>query len=232
MSATVRLRHTGAFDGSPHGSVAPGFGAVREAFERNFTDRGELGAAVAVFIDGEPVVDLWGGCVDRERTRRWQEDTIVLVFSATKGLAAAAVAVAHSRGLLDYDESVSHYWPEFAQAGKEQLTVRQLLAHQGGLCALDCRLDPATIADHEQLAAALAQQQPLWRPGQYHGYHAFTLGWYESELISRVDPRRRRLSAFFADEIARPIDADFHIGFPHGRDPRTSRPSTAGPRGR
>lgn len=220
MSAPVRLQRTGAFDGSPpYGSVAPGFGAVRDAFERNFADRGELGAAVAVFIDGEPVVDLWGGFVDRERTQRWQEDTIVLVFSATKGLAAAAVAVAHSRGLLDYDELVSHYWPEFAQAGKEQLTVRQLLAHRCGLCALDGRLDPATIADHERLATALARQRPLWQPGLYHGYHAFTLGWYESELIRRIDPRGRRLSAFFADEIARPLDADFHMGFPDGDPP-------------
>jgi CubicO group peptidase (beta-lactamase class C family) len=199
--------------------VAPGFEAVRTAFERNFAERGELGGAVAAFVDGLPVVDLWGGYLDVAHTRPWREETIVLVFSTTKGLAAAAVAVAHSRGLLDYEEPVSRYWPEFAQSGKQDVTVRQLLAHQAGLCAVDVRLDAARIADWGFLSEALAQQRPLWKPGRRHGYHAFTLGWYESELLRRVDPQGRRLPTFFAEEVAQPLSADFHIGLPRDRDP-------------
>ena len=145
---------------------------------------------------------------------------MVLVFSTTKGLAAAAVAVAHSRGLFDYEEPVSRYWPKFAESGKQTVTVRQLLAHQAGLCALDVLLDSAKIADLGFLTVALARQRPLWEPGRRHGYHAFTLGWYESELIRRVDPKARRLPAFFADEVARPLGAEFHIGLPEEVEPR------------
>jgi CubicO group peptidase (beta-lactamase class C family) len=201
------------------GEVASGFERVRAAFEQNFSERGELGAAVAAVAGGKPVVDLWGGSLDGGRSRPWRAETIVLVFPATKGLAAAAVAVAQSRGLLDYEAPVSRYWPEFAEAGKVEVTVRQLLAHQAGLCALDVRLDAARIGDWEFLTAALARQRPLWEPGRRHGYHAFTLGWYESELLRRVDPKGRRLPAFFADEVARPLGADFHIGLPEDRDP-------------
>jgi CubicO group peptidase (beta-lactamase class C family) len=144
---------------------------------------------------------------------------MVLVFSTTKGLAATAVAVANSRGLLGYDDPVAAYWPEFAVAGKEGVTVRQLLAHQAGVCALDLKLDDTVIADWPRLSAALAAQRPAWTPGTRHGYHHVTLGWYESELIRRADPDGRRLPVFFRDEVAAPLDADFHIGLPDDVDP-------------
>lgn len=194
------------------GDVAEGFGAVADAFRSNFRTRGEVGAAVAVYRDGERVVDLWGGWRDHQLGRRWESDTLVPVFSTTKGMAAAAVAVAHSRGWFRLDEPVASYWPEFAQHGKDRVTIRQLLAHEAGLAVIDRRLDLATIADPERLGAVLAAQAPKWRPGTSHGYHAQTLGWYESQLLRRVDPAGRSIGGFFADEVAAPLDAQFFIG--------------------
>jgi CubicO group peptidase (beta-lactamase class C family) len=193
-----------------HGTVAPGFEEVEAEFRKNFRERDELGAACAIYHEGEKVVDLWGGYRDLERRFPWQEDTLVLVYSATKGLAGMTVAVAHSRGLLDYDERVSTYWPEFAQGGKESITVRQLLSHQAGLSGLDKSLDLATIADPQRLAATIARQRPAWEPGTRHGYHGISLGWYEGELIRRVDPKRRSIGGFFQEEIAEPLGA-LHI---------------------
>ena len=197
-----------------HGTVAPGFEEVEAEFRKNFRERDELGAACAIYHEGEKVVDLWGGYRDLERRFPWQEDTLVLVYSATKGLAGMTVAVAHSRGLLDYDERVSTYWPEFAQGGKESITVRQLLSHQAGLSGLDKSLDLATIADPQRLAATIARQRPAWEPGTRHGYHGISLGWYEGELIRRVDPKRRSIGRFFQEEIAEPLGAEFYIGVP------------------
>ena len=196
------------------GTVAPGFEAVRDVFARNFAERHEVGAACAVYLGGEPVVDLWGGLRDRAAGTRWEADTLVLVFSATKGLAAMAMAVAHSRGFFDLDERVAAYWPEFAQNGKDRVTVRQLLAHQVGLCAIDTPLTPATLRDLDALAGTLARQRPAWEPGSRHGYHALTLGFFESELLRRVDPHHRSLGVFFHDEVARPLGIEFHIGLP------------------
>jgi CubicO group peptidase (beta-lactamase class C family) len=203
-------------DGPPgvHGTVAPGFGPVREVFARNFAERDEVGAACAVYLRGQPVVDLWGGLRDRAAGAQWEADTLVLVFSATKGLAAMAMAVAHSRGLFGLDERVAAYWPEFAQGGKDRITVRQLLAHQAGLCAIDTPLRPATLHDLDALAFILARQRPAWEPGTRHGYHALSLGFYESELLRRVDPLHRSLGVYFRDEVARPLGIEFHIGLP------------------
>lgn len=196
------------------GEVGPGFEGVRDEFERNFAERGELGAACAVYHEGEKVVDLWGGYRDLERQEPWEQDTLVLVYSTTKGLAGMAMAVAHSRGLLDHDERVAAYWPEFAQNGKEAVTVRQLLSHQAGLSAMDRPLGLETIADRDALAAAIAWQRPAWEPGTRHGYHGISLGWYEGELIRRVDPKRRSIGGFFRDEIAAPLGLEFYIGVP------------------
>src|SRR5262245_58268087 len=149
-----------------HGTVAPGFELVREVFSNNFRTRGELGAACAVYLRGEKVVDLWGGVRDHETGAPWDEDTMVMVFSSTKGMSALALAVAHSRGLFRYDEPVATYWPEFAQHGKDAVTVRQLLAHQAGLCAVDEIFDAAKLADLDRVAAALAAQRPAWAPGE------------------------------------------------------------------
>jgi CubicO group peptidase (beta-lactamase class C family) len=139
---------------------------------------------------------------------------MVLVFSATKGLAAIAMAVAHSRGLLDYEERVCTYWPEFAQQGKETITVRQLLSHQAGLHAFGEPVDRSVVADLDQLAVVLARQKPAWKPGTRQAYHAITLGLYEGELLRRVDLQRRSLGQFFQDEIASPLGLDFYIRLP------------------
>jgi CubicO group peptidase (beta-lactamase class C family) len=197
-----------------HGDVAPGFEGVADEFRRNFTERKELGAACAVYHRGEKVVDLWGGHRDRHRTRSWLEDTLVVVYSTSKGLSAVAVALARSRGLLDYDERVATYWPEFAENGKGEVTVRQLLAHEAGVAAVDVPLTPRVLADPDAVAAAIAPQRPNWTPGRRHGYHALSLGFYESELIRRVDPERRTLGRFFADEIAAPLGIEFYFGVP------------------
>jgi CubicO group peptidase (beta-lactamase class C family) len=196
------------------GTVAPGFEAVRDEFEKNFSHRGELGAACAVYFGGAKVVDLWGGHRDGRGSEPWHEDTLVMVYSTSKGLAGMAVALAHSRGLLDYDEPVASYWPEFAAQGKQEVTVRQLLAHQAGLCAIDERLDARGLADLDGLAKILAQQRPAWKPGSRQGYHALSLGWYESALIRRVDPKGRPLGRFFAEEIAKPLGLEFYFGLP------------------
>ena len=196
------------------GFVAPGFEPVREAFEANFRHRGEIGAACAAYQGGEPVVDLWGGHRDVARRHPWQRDTLVMVYSTSKGLAAMTLALAHSRGLLDYDATVATYWPEFAAAGKQAITVRQLLSHQAGLCALDERLNPAKIGDPAAMAEVLARQRPAWEPGTRQGYHALSLGWYESELVRRIDPGGRSLARFFADEIATPLELEFYFGLP------------------
>jgi CubicO group peptidase (beta-lactamase class C family) len=196
------------------GCVVPGFEAVRLEFERNFRERGEEGAACAVYHRGVKVVDLWGGYRCPARREPWTRDTLVLVFSASKGMAAAATTLAHAQGLFELDEPVAAYWPEFAHAGKHEITVRQLLAHQAGLAGLDRRLDAAQIADHDHMAAILARQAPAWPPGDLHGYHTLTLGWYQNELIRRVDPRNRSLGEFFRDEIASPLGVEFHFGLP------------------
>jgi len=199
---------------SIEGSVSPGFEPVRVAFEENFTRRGELGGACCVYRHGEKVVDLWGGVRDRTSGEPWRPDTMVVVHSTTKGLAAMVLALAHSRGLLDYDERVCTYWPEFAQAGKERITVRQLLAHQAGLFGFDERVDVEVVADLDRLAGVMARQRPEWLPGERQAYHGITLGFYESELIRRIDPAHRSLGRYFADELAKPLGLEFYIGLP------------------
>jgi CubicO group peptidase (beta-lactamase class C family) len=196
------------------GSVAAGFEAVREEFERNWSERRELGGAVAAYVDGEKVVDLWGGVRDARDESPWEEDTLVLVYSTSKGLAAIALALMHSRGLLDYDERVSEYWPQFAQKRKEAVTVRQLLGHEAGLPVIDERLDPELLADFDRLADAIARQKPLWKPGTKHGYHGVSLGWYMGELMRRVDPDGRTLGRVFREDVAEPLGLDLHFGVP------------------
>ena len=200
------------------GDVDEGYGAVADAFRRNLASGMEVGAAVAVYRDGRKVVDLWGGYRNGTTRAPWEPDTIVTVFSTTKGVAALTVAVAASRGLIDYDAKVADYWPEFAQAGKGAVTVRQLLGHQAGLPAIKPPLTLADIADPQKLSKRIAAQAPLWLPGTRHGYHAITLGWYESELIRHADPQGRTLGRYFAEEIAAPLDLDFYIGLPASVD--------------
>jgi CubicO group peptidase (beta-lactamase class C family) len=197
-----------------HGTVASGFEEVKREFERNFTHRKELGAACAIYYRGQKVVDLWGGYRDAEGTKPWEEDTLMLVFSTTKGISSLALALAHSRGLFDYDEKVATYWKAFAQNGKENVTVRQLLSHQAGLAVIDEPLTMDILGDVERLSAILAKQKPSWTVGERHGYHGITLGWYESELLRHVDPQGRTLGQYFRDEVAKPLDLEFYIGLP------------------
>ncbi len=223
MSATTQERVT------VRGHVTPGFEAVRDVFAENFVRRRELGGACCAYYRGEKVVDLWGGVRNEQTAEPWEEDTMVVVYSATKGLAAMTMALAHSRGWLDYEERVSTYWPEFAQHGKERVTVRQLLGHQAGLYVLDERPDRSLVADLDRLAVVLARQKPAWEPGTRQAYHAITLGFYESELLRRVDPQHRSLGQFFQDEIASPLGLDVYIrlpeSIPNSRLATIARPS-------
>jgi CubicO group peptidase (beta-lactamase class C family) len=197
-----------------HGHVSAGFESVREAFADNFTRRRELGGACCAYYRGEKVVDLWGGIRNKRTGERWDQDTMVVVHSATKGLAAMTLALAHSRGWLDYDERVAAYWPEFAQQGKEKITVRQLLSHQAGLFAFDEPVDRSVVADLDRLAAVLARQKPAFEAGTRQAYHAITLGFYEGELLRRIDPQHRSLGQFFQDEIAGPLGEYVYIRVP------------------
>ena len=224
------MRSTASADVIVHGDVAAGFERVREAFAENFVRRRELGGACSVYHRGEKVVDLWGGIRNRQTGATWQRDTMVVVHSATKGLAAMTLAVAHSRGWLDYDERIATYWPEFAQQGKEAITVRQLLAHQAGLFAFDEPVDREIVADLVRLARVMARQHPAWEPGTRQAYHALTLGFYEGELLRRVDPRHRSLGQFFQDEIADPLGVHVYIRLPEWVP--DSRLATLAPPGR
>ena len=211
------------------GFVSRGFEAVREAFADNFARRRELGGACCVYRRGEEVVDLWGGARNKRTGEPWERDTMVIVYSATKGLAAMTLAIAHSRGWLDYEDRVCTYWPEFAQHGKAQITVRQLLAHQAGLYVLDEPVDRSLVADLDRLAVVLARQKPAWEPGTRQAYHGITLGFYESELLRRLDPQHRSLGQFFHDEIASPLGLDVYIrlpeDIPNGRLATMTRPT-------
>ena len=192
------------------------FARVREVFESSF-EKGELGAAVAIYVDGEKRVDLWGGWADAARTQPWQQSTIVNTFSTTKGMTSTCAHRLVERGLVDVDAPVATYWPEFAQAGKERITVRHLLTHQAGLHAIerdlgDDRLDWAAVTE------ALAAQAPAWEPGTRSIYHAVTFGYLVGEVVRRVDGRS--LGTYFREEIAEPLHADFMIGFGPEHDER------------
>ena len=197
-----------------HGFVSPRFERVRDAFVENFTRRHELGGACCAYYRGEKVVDLWGGVRNKNTGERWRKDTMVIMYSATKGFAAMTLAIAHARGWLDYEKPVASYWPEFAQNGKETITVRQLLAHQAGLFTLDEPMTRELVSDLDRLAVVLARQKPEWPPGSRQAYHGITLGFYQGELLRRIDPRHRTLGQFFQDEIATPLGLDLYIRLP------------------
>lgn len=210
-----------------HGTVAEGFEGVRDAFVRNFTERGERGAALAVHRDGLPVVDLWAGTrdVDTEPgAAPWRRDTAQIARSATKGVAAAALLLTHQRGQLDLDAPVAAYWPEYKAEGKGRTLVRHVLAHRAGIPALDRPLTPAEAADPELTAAAVAAQRPFWEPGTDHGYHAHTYGWLTAELVRRVTGVP--FGTWVDQEIARPLGLDLWVGHPPERAERVGRVGT------
>ncbi|MFH9576311.1 serine hydrolase domain-containing protein [Streptomyces sp. NPDC017454] len=203
------------------GEVAAGFELVREAFAANFSEYGDIGAAVCVYQHGRPVVDLWGGVADPETGRPWTPDTLQLVYSATKGATATAAHMLAERGALDLDAPVAKYWPEFAANGKADIPVCWLLSHQAGLITLDQPVPLNEALAWHPMAAALAAQRPHWTPGTAHGYHGRTWGWLVGEVIRRVSGRTP--GRFFADEIAAPLGLDFFIGLPAEQRDRVSR---------
>jgi len=193
-----------------HGTSDPRFARVREVFAENFRDRDEVGAAVAVTLDGMPVVDLWAGHSDQARTRPWERDTIVNVYSTTKGMAALCLHQLVDQGRVELDAPVARYWPEFAQAGKQSTTVRTLLGHRAGLAAVKALLPGEALYDWDAMVVALAAQEPWWTPDSAHGYHAVTFGWLVGEIVRRVSGMS--LGTYFRDTIAGPLGLDFHIG--------------------
>ncbi|MEV3930074.1 MULTISPECIES: serine hydrolase domain-containing protein [unclassified Streptomyces] len=203
------------------GTVAPGFEAVRDAFVGNFEQRGERGAAVALYRHGRKVVDLWSGTRDVDGAEPWAVDTVQVVRSAGKGVAAAVPLLLHQRGQVDLDAPVGTYWPEFKANGKERVLVRHLLAHRAGLAALDTTLTPAEAVDHFSGPEAVAAQRPEWEPGTDHGYHAQTYSWLIGELVRRATGRT--IGRWIAEEIARPLGLDFWFGLPEDEAHRIGR---------
>jgi CubicO group peptidase (beta-lactamase class C family) len=203
-----------------HGECDPRLRAVREAFEEGFRSRDEVGAAVCVTLDGEPVVDLWAGHADQAKTRAWQRDTLVNVYSTTKGMTALCAHRLVERGQLDLDAFVTDYWPEFKQAGKHEIPVRWLLSHRAALPAVAQPLPPEALYDWDAMTTALAAQAPWWKPGEQHGYHVLTFGWLVGEVVRRISGRS--LGTFFREEFAEPLGLDFHIGLDAGEHPRAA----------
>lgn len=209
------------------GTTDARFQGVADAFEQNLAQRGELGGAVAVYHDGRPVVDLWGGTADKESGRRWEEDSLVVVFSASKGPVATAIAMLVDRGALSYDAPVARYWPGFAANGKDAITVGQVMSHVAGLTVIDVAIPQERLHDHDLIVEALEAQTPIWEPGTGHGYHAVSIGWYADELIRRTDGRT--VGRFIAEEIAAPLGVEIYIGTPKDVQPRVATVEAPGP---
>ncbi len=202
------------------GWTAPGFEGVRDRFEKNFADGLEVGSAFAAYHRGEKVVDLWGGLADEETGQPWAEDTVVVVFSTTKGATAVCANQLGQEGRLDVDAPVADYWPEFAQSGKESIPVDYLLSHRAGLAWVDEPLTMEEALAWDPMIHALERQAPVWEPGTAHGYHALTYGYLVGEVVRRVTGRT--VGTYFRDEIAGPLGLDFWIGLPESVEPRVS----------
>jgi CubicO group peptidase (beta-lactamase class C family) len=203
-----------------HGTCDPRFGRVAEELERSFAERGEVGASVAVTVDGETVVDLWGGIADPATGREWTSDTLSNLFSCTKGATALCAHLLADRGELDLDAPVSSLWPEFAKNGKDRIPVRQLLCHQAGLPALREPLPEGALYDWDLMTDRLAAEEPFWEPGTRHGYHALTFGFLVGEVVRRVSGAS--LGAFFREEVAAPLGLDLWLGLPEEHEPRVA----------
>lgn len=203
-----------------HGFTKDGFTAMRDAFEGNFTRGLDVGASVAVTLNGETVVDLWGGHADAEKTRAWEKDTIVNVYSTTKTMTALTALLVADRGELDFDVPVAKYWPEFAANGKENVKVSHLMSHSSGLSGWKEALTRDDLYDWEKATSLLAAQAPFWEPGTAAGYHGMTQGYLVGEVIRRVTGKT--VGIVFREEIAEPLGADFHIGLPASEDDRVA----------
>jgi CubicO group peptidase (beta-lactamase class C family) len=203
------------------GQVEPGYEAVREAFSANFSSHGDVGAAFCLYVKGRKVVDIWGGVADVKMGRRWDENTLTLVYSTSKGVTAICAHLLAQRGQLDLDARVVDYWPEFGQAGKSRIPVRWLLSHRAGLPTIDCHLTPEEALAWDPAVEALAAQAPMWEPGTKHGYHALTYGWLVGEVIRRATGRTP--GQVLAEEVSGPLGLDLWIGLPEAEEHRVCR---------
>ena len=204
-----------------HGQCDPRFALVRQRFADNFHELGEIGAALAIHVAGRPVVDLWAGLSDRTARKPWTERTLVNIYSTTKGLAALCIQRLIDQRQLDPAAKVSDSWPEFAAAGKHEITLHDLLGHRAGLAALRTKLPHAALYDHALIARELAAQAAFWEPGTQHGYHAQTFGFLLAELVRRVTGQS--LGRYLREEIAGPLQADVHIGLSPENDERVAK---------
>ena len=203
-----------------HGHCDPRFQSVREVFAKRIESKQEVGAAIAFTLDGELVVDLWGGHVDRERKREWQRDTLVNTYSTTKGMATICAHRLVEDGRLDLDAPVARYWPEFAQAGKHAIPVRWLLCHKAGLPAIRKPMPAESLYDWHAMCAGIAETKPWWEPGSKHGYSPVTFGHLVGELVRRIDGRS--IGQVFREDVAGPLGADYHIGLAASEDVRVA----------
>ena len=202
-----------------HGECDPQFSKVKETFEKLYQEDREIGSCFAVYKNGNPLVELWGGFQDKDKTKPWQKDNLVTVYSTTKGVAAFCIALAMEKGLLKYEEKVSTYWPEFASNGKEDITVGMLMSHQAGICSPETR-NVDDYYNQNLMAEKLAGMTPIWEPGTASGYHSMTFGWLTSELILRVTGKS--LGTFFREEVGDQHEIDFFIGLPESEDHRVA----------
>lgn len=226
MANTVNVS-TSVANGEVAGYYDARFERVAEEFVRNFQERGEVGASVSVMLAGEPVVDLWGGIARPENGTPWKQDTMTIVWSCTKGATALCAHMLADRGLLDLDAPVARYWPEFAQAGKENIPVKMLMNHQCGLNSFREMLPPGAFYDWETVVGALARQEPFWKPGSMQGYGGFTFGWLVGEVVRRVSGKSP--GTFFREEVAEPLGLDFWIGLPEEHEARVATEIPADP---
>ncbi|MEY2430300.1 MAG: hypothetical protein QOC92_25 [Acidimicrobiaceae bacterium] len=206
--------------GDVSGVCDSAFAGVRDAFASNFSDGLELGASLSISVEGRNVVDLWGGHLDAAKTRAWERDSLVCVFSCTKGVVAIATMWAIERGLVDLDAPVAKYWPEFAAEGKDELPVRWLLTHEAGLPAIGVRMPHGSLSDWDAMTSALAAQAPWWEPGTAHGYHGVTYGHLIGEVLRRATGRR--CGTLIHDELAEPLGIELWMPLPASRDGATS----------
>lgn len=207
-------------DGSVHGFTHDRFEDVRKVFEGNLASGADVGASFCATKDGEVIVDLWGGHADAERTRPWERDTIVNVYSTTKTMCALTALLVADRGELDFKAPVAKYWPEFAANGKQDVTVAQLMSHSSGLSGWKEPITGDDLYDWEKATSLLAAQAPFWEPGTAPGYHALTQGYLVGEVIRRITGKT--VGTVFREEIAEPLGADFHIGLPASEDHRVA----------
>jgi CubicO group peptidase (beta-lactamase class C family) len=203
---------------APEVAVEPGWGRVADTFLANFDEHGDVGAACSVYLDGRPVVDLWGGLADRATNHAWTRDTIVIIFSCTKGVTAVCANQLIAAGRLDPDAPIAQYWPEFAANGKAAITVRMALSHRAGLAAVDGDLTLDDIAAWDPVIDAIAAQAPNWEPGTAHGYHSRSFGWIVGELIRRVTGEMP--GTYVASALAAPLNLDLFLGTPASEDHR------------